>query len=324
MKVFSRKTTIIAASVLLVLSSYALFVQADVTCPRCHGSGQIASSSCSRCGGAGNVQPNVTIGLLQLGSSLQQTNLSRIIHNNEAVDVYCEASATINTQKKVLTETSNRTLLKANSDTLLLITFNGLKDENYFTHQMDITFEPITCPDCQGSGGAGTLTVCPQCGGTGYVSQAASGGFDFAGLAAPVAGVAVAAALLVSGFLVVKTRRLTEAKLRSFTSSEFKSWVIGRLHGSEASVLDARKGIDGFAGDGSGVAVRQDDNVGKLQVDAFLNSLSQVKARQGIFVAFSFSGDASAAVVRGRINYRIDVKLVTVKELLNRKEPVMP
>jgi hypothetical protein len=258
-----------------------------------------------------------------LGSSLQQTNVSRVYHNNEDVDVYATATATINTQKKVLTETSNRTLLKANSDTLILVTFEGLKDENYFTHQLDLTVEPITCPACNGSG-IGGLTVCPDCGGTGYISEAAAaGGFDFAGLAALAVGAGVVAAVSVAGFFVVRNRRLTEEKLRSFTSSEFQRWVLGSLRGNEASVLDARKGIDGFAGDGSAVVARQADNVGKMQIEGFLNSIMQVKARQGIFVAFSFGGDASAAVVRGRINYRIDVKLVTVKELLTHKAPVV-
>ena len=173
------------------------------------------------------------------------------------------------------------------------------------------------------AGGAVSLTACPNCGGTGYISQAAVGGLDYSAIVLPVVGVAVVAAVGTASVFVIRKRRLTEAKLRSFTSSEFQRWVLGRLRGNEASVLDARKGIDGFASDGSAVAVRQADNVGKVQVDSFLNSLTLVKARSGIFVAFSFSSDASASVVRGRINYRIDVKLVTVKELLSRKEPVM-
>jgi hypothetical protein len=323
MEMFSRKIIVYAVAVMFVLSIFACVVQADVQCPRCHGTGHIANKNCVRCGGSGTVQPNVTVGLLSLGSSKSEVNVSRIYHNNEAIDVYGVATATINTQKTILTETTNRTLLKANSDTQIILTFKNLKDENYYTHQLVASFESINCPVCAGSGGSNSLTVCPDCGGTGYISQAAAGGLDYSAIILPVVGVAVVAAVGTAGVLVIRKRRLTEAKLRSFTSSEFQRWVLGRLRGNEASVLDARKGIDGFAGDGSAVAVRQDDNVGKVQVDSFLNSLTQVKARQGIFVAFIFSSDASAAVVRGRINYRIDVKLITVKELLSRKETVL-
>jgi hypothetical protein len=323
MEVFSRKILVYVVAVLFVLSTFVCVVQADVQCPRCHGTGHIANPNCVRCGGSGIVSPNVTVGLLSLGSSKSEVNVSRIYHNNEAIDVYGVATATINTQKTILTETTNRTLLKANSDTQIILTFKNLKDENYYTHQLVTSFESINCPVCAGSGGSSALTVCPDCGGTGYISQAAAGGLDYSAIILPVVGVAVVAAVGTAGVLVIRKRRLTEAKLRSFTSSEFQRWVIGRLRGNEASVLDARKGIDGFAGDGSAVAIRQDDIVGKVQVDSFLNSLTQVKARQGIFVAFSFSSDASAAVVRGRINYRIDVKLITVKELLSRKETVL-
>ncbi len=322
MQMFSHKIVFLAVTVLVVLSVFAWVVAASVECPRCHGTGQITSQYCIRCGGSGEVQANITYGLLQVGASPTQTNVSRSYHNNEAVDVYATATASINTQKNVLTETSNRTLLKANSDTLILLTFNNLKDENYFTHQLDLTAEPIPCPVCNGSG-VGSLIVCPDCDGTGYISEAAVGSFDFANIILPVAGVAVVAAASVAGVFVVRKRRLTEEKLRLFTSSEFKRWVLGCLRGTEAPVLDARKGIDGFAGDGSAVVASQADDVGKVQIDVFLNSLMQVKAKQGVFVAFSFSGEASAAVVRGRINYRVDVKLVTVKDLLAHKQPVL-
>ncbi|MGD6932832.1 MAG: hypothetical protein ACQCN5_01335 [Candidatus Bathyarchaeia archaeon] len=319
---FSHKIVALTFTMLFVLSAFTVVVAASVECPRCHGTGHITSSTCLRCGGSGQIQPNINSGHLMVGSSPTQTNLSRTYHNNENVDVYAVATATINTQKTILTETSNRTLLKANSYTTILLTFDKLKDENYFTHQFELTAEPITCPDCNGSG-AGSLIVCPDCGGTGYISEAAAnGGFDFSGIVLPAAGVAAVAALSAAGVLVVRKRRLTEEKLRMFTSSEFLRWVLGCLHGNEASILDSRKGIDGFTGDGSALVARQADNVGKSQIDVFLNSIMQVKSREGVFVAFSFSSDASAAVVRGRINYRIDVKLITVKELLTRKGAV--
>ncbi len=63
--------------------------------------------------------------------------------------------------------------------------------------------------------------------------------------------------------------------------------------------------------------------MGKMQIEGFLNTSMQVKTKQSIFVAFSFSSDTSVVVVMGRINYRVDLKLITVKELLTHKEPVV-
>jgi hypothetical protein len=60
-----------------------------------------------------------------------------------------------------------------------------------------------------------------------------------------------------------------------------------------------------------------------MQIEGFLNTSMQVKTKQSIFVAFSFSSDTSVVVVMGRINYRVDLKLITVKELLTHKEPVV-
>lgn len=318
----SHKLILFTLILFLALSIFTFMAQALVECPRCHGSGKITSQTCQACYGSGQIQPNVTKGRIQVGGSPTQTNVSKIFHNNEAVDVYGVATATVNTQKDVLTGTSNRTLLPANSDVMILVSFDGLKDENYFAHTMELSLEQITCPACSGSG-AGSLVDCPDCDGTGYVTEGAIGGFDFAGVGVPVIGVAVVAAVAGVGFVVVKKRRLTEEKVRSFTSFEFQKWVLERLRGTGASVLDSRKGIDGFTGDGTPIVVKQSDNVGKVQVDGFLNSVMQAKAKRGIMVAFGFDKEASAAVIRGRMNYRVDVKLITVKELLERKEMVL-
>jgi hypothetical protein len=319
----SRKKIVLTVSLLVTLLALSSYVSASVVCPRCHGTGKIPSTYCPTCGGSGQIQPNVTSSGIALGVNKTDTNFTAVYHNYEAVDAYGVATATLNTQKETLTEISNRTLLKAKSDTEITLAFD-IKDENYYQHLMDIALEPIACPDCGGTGGGGALTTCPDCGGTGYISDAqANGTFDFSVIALPIIGIAVVAAASAAGVFIIRKRRLTEEKIRSFTSSEFNRWVLGRLRGAEASVLDTRKGIDGFTGDGSAVIAKQADNVSKIQVEAALNSIMQAKAKQGIFVAFSFASEASLAVTRGRINYHIDLKIVTVKELLRNKEPIL-
>jgi len=318
----THKIIALTVTVLFVFSAFTCVAYASVECPRCHGTGQITDPYCSKCGGSGYIQPNITASNLALESNKTQTSLFRTYHNNEAVDVYGIATAEINTHKTILTATSNRTLLKANSDTQITLVFDGLEDQSDYVHRFDFAAELIECPVCNGNG-VGSLIVCPECGGTGYISQTTIGGIDFSSIVLPIVGVGVVAAVSAAGVLYVRKRRLTEQKVRSFTSSEFQKWVLGCLRGTEASISDVRKGIDGFTGDGAAVVAKQADDISKSQVDSFLNSLMQVRAREGVFVAFSFSSEASAAIVKGRINYRIDVKLVTVKELLTRKGSVV-
>ncbi len=313
---------IIALTAIFILSTLTFTAQAKVECPTCHGTGQITSQTCQACYGSGQIQPNVTKTQFQVGGGPKQTNVSKIYHNYESVNVYGVATATVNTQVKTLTETTNRTLFPANSDTLVIVSFDNLEYRNYYASTLDLVLESIECPACSGSG-AGALVECQACGGTGFVEASVIGGFDFAGIAIPIVGVAVVGAVAGAGIVLLKKRRLSEDKIRTFTSFEFQKWVLERLHGTGASVLDSRKGIDGFTGDGAPVVARQQDNVGKIQIDAFLNSVMQAKAKRGVFVAFGFDREASASVIKGRINYRVDVKLITVKELLANKEAVL-
>ncbi len=322
-----RTLLIFALTLLLALSTFAYTAQAKkVECPNCNGDGKITSDTCPDCFGSGQKEPNVTKVRLQVGGSPTQTNVSRVFRNHEGVDVYGVATATVNTQKDTFTQSSNRTLIPANGEVMILIGFD-LKYEIYYASMMDIALETITCPTCEGSGGGGSLVDCPECDGTGLVEESAikdrNSGFDFAGVAVPIAGVAVVGAVAGAGVMLLKKRQLSEEKIRRFASFEFQKWVLTRLRGTSASVLDSRKGIDGFTGDGAPIVAKQQDNVGKVQVDAFLNSIVQAKAKRGVFVAFSFDREASSAVIKGRINYRVDVKLVTVKELLLKKEAAL-
>ena len=177
-----------------------------------------------------------------------------------------------------------------------------------------ITFkaEPIT----NAGGGTGTYTSTQPT----YTAPKTSGaGFDFASVGLAIVGVVVVAFCAVAGFMVVKRGRLSEEKVRRFTSYEYQDWVMQRLGARASSVLDSRKGIDAFTSDNTPLMIKQSDSVGRLQVDSFLNALTQSKMRSGVLVAFDFDADAHAAVSRARMN-RVDIKLVTVKELISHKE----
>lgn len=318
----TTKLLIFVIITLFILSSFTLIAQAAlVDCPRCDGSGKIAASSCTKCDGSGLAQPSITRVRLLPGGNSTHTVVSGVFHNNEAIEVFGVGTATLNTQTEILQNTTERVSIPANSEITLIVAF-AVGEKNYFSRMMSFTAEDIACSVCGGTG-AGSQVDCPDCDGTGLIEQSAIEGMNFGNVGIPIIGVVAAAAVIGGGYFVLKQRRLTEQKIRSFTSSEFQSWVIERLHGSAATVLDSRKGIDGFTGDGTPIAIKQSDNVGKIQIDSFLNSVMQVKAKRGVLVAFSFDKEANLAVVRGRMNYRIDVKLVTVKELLERREAAL-
>ena len=293
-----------------------------VQCPRCHGTGKITSQSCITCGGSGVLQPSVTRLNLIAGGNRVQTNVTGGFQNNENVEVCGVATATVKSQTDTYTDTSERIRLLPNGAAVVTVTFDNLKYENFYACLISFTAEDISCPACSGTG-AGSQVNCPDCGGTGYVTESAIGGINFASVGAPIIGVAAVAVGALAAVVVVKKRKLSEEKIRGFTSFDYQNWVIQRLSGHGGSTLDSRKGIDGFTGDGTPIAIKQSDNVGKLHIDNFMNAIMQMKAKRGIIVAFGFDKEAYAAVSRMKMNYRIEIKMVTVKELIEHKETAL-
>jgi hypothetical protein len=52
----------------------------------------------------------------------------------------------------------------------------------------------------------------------------------------------------LSGFLLVKKRRINESSLRRLSNSEFQQWVFKRIDSKPATAKDIAIGIDGFQG----------------------------------------------------------------------------
>jgi hypothetical protein len=183
--------------------------------------------------------------------------------------------------------------------------------------------EGETCPDCDGTG----TIVCPDCNGAGRVSESqlaeingveASGGPDLSLIAW---GVAVAAVVGVgaTSFFMLKKRRVSEKSLRRMPSSEFQRWVIKKLDGKDATSSDLAVGIDGFSRTGEPLSIKQSDSVDMLAIDRFASGLAKSRVRSGTVVAFGFGADAIRGKVRARTNYKIDIQMVTVQELMFRR-----
>jgi hypothetical protein len=267
-----------------------------------------------------SVQPSVTKTGMQFGGDRWATNVTGIFLNNEAVDVYGVATATVGiSPTETKTQSSDRTLIHPGETKWIYISFKGLTYQNFYSCMITFKAEPIS-----GSTGGGTQTARPTGGGaTTYRTPSGSGaGFDFASVGIAIAGVAVLAVGSVFGFMMLKKTRFSEQKVRRFTSYEYQDWVMQRLGGRSGSVLDSRKGIDGFTGANVPISIKQSDNVSRLQVDSFMNALTQGRLRNGVMVAYGFDTEAFAAVSRARMN-RVDIKLVTVKELIDSKDTVL-
>jgi hypothetical protein len=173
-----------------------------------------------------------------------------------------------------------------------------------------------TCPNCNGTG----YIACPTCAGTGYVDAALAGqsGIPWLAIEAVVA-VVVVAGVGVGAFMLLKKRRVSEQRLRRFSSREFNDWVLARLDGKAPSSRDTAMGIDGYTGGGQPVLIKQSDDVGMIAIDSFAAALARNKARNGVIVAYSFGSDAVRGKVRAQMNYKLSIEMLTVKELIESK-----
>jgi hypothetical protein len=268
---------------------------------------------------AAQSQPNVIIVNRYPSGNYLYTNVTVVLQNNENFVVHGTATVTLKTAQNPTgtVKTSNEITIPAHQAVSTVVPFPGLANDPAFatfvtfTAQETVTNTPSTSSGTNGSNGN---THTPS--GTG------GAGFDYGSLTLPISAIAVVVLSALGGVIVLKKRGVSEQKVKRFTSYEFQDWVLQRLQAHAGSVLDSRKGIDGLTSENVPVSIKQSDNIERLQVDIFMNTLMQAKTRSGIMVAFGFSSEANAAVSRARMN-RIDIKLVTVKELIERKESAL-
>jgi hypothetical protein len=260
-----------------------------------------------------------------MSGDLSGTSVTGLFQNNENFNVSGIATATVKTSPNAapIAQQSNTTILPANSQTWITILFSNIPYQNGYAITITFNANPVSNP---AGGGSGTQT--PQNnGGTGTTSTSgktstSTGGFNAGSLVVPLIVVGAVVVGSMGGLFMFRKTRLSEEKIRRFTSYDYQNWVMQRLGAQPSSVLDSRRGIDGFTGDKVPLAIKQSDNISRLQVDSFINALIQAKTRQGAIVAFDFDTEARAAVTRARMN-RMDIKLVTVKELIDHKDTAL-
>jgi len=121
----------------------------------------------------------------------------------------------------------------------------------------------------------------------------------------------------------------TTEEVKKLEPFEFQNWVVidkMRAHLSRQKVGDM--GLDGYyiksiLTEPAGIQVKQSDKVGRNVVDNFETALKRADYKKGYIVAFSFSKGAYEEVARIKNKEGLEIKLITIEELLNKNKLII-
>lgn len=109
----------------------------------------------------------------------------------------------------------------------------------------------------------------------------------------------------------------TPDQLRQLKPFEFQNWVVRKFAGTHAPRKSGDMGIDGYSFMvGNPIQVKRSDKVGRNVVDNFETAMRRGGHDTGYIVAFSFTRNAFEEVARAKWHDGLDVKLLTVDDLL--------
>jgi SAM-dependent methyltransferase len=102
---------------------------------------------------------------------------------------------------------------------------------------------------------------------------------------------------------------------------EFQNWVFDRLYGRVNPKRSGDLGIDGWIELNVPTQVKQYEHVGRVDVDKLETAVERYcghqKGAHGVLIGFSFTKDAHDEVARAKLQKKVDIRLVTVKEILD-------
>jgi DNA modification methylase len=121
----------------------------------------------------------------------------------------------------------------------------------------------------------------------------------------------------------------TAEGVRKLEPFEFQNWVVidkMRANASRKKVGDM--GLDGYypksiLTEEAGIQVKQSDGIGRNVVDNFETALKRAGYKKGYIVAFSFGKGAYEEVARIKNKEGLEIKLITIEELLGKKKPII-
>jgi len=120
----------------------------------------------------------------------------------------------------------------------------------------------------------------------------------------------------------------TIKEVRKLKPFEFQNWVIiDKMRATASRKKVGDMGLDGYyprsvLTEEAGIQVKQSDKVGRNVVDNFETALKRAKYKKGYIVAFSFSKGAYEEAARAKNKEGLEIKLITVKGLLEKKKPI--
>jgi len=112
---------------------------------------------------------------------------------------------------------------------------------------------------------------------------------------------------------------LTIAQLKKYSPFDFQNWVCEKLGGRVSDRMSSDMGIDGWTLDATPIQVKQSERVGRNVVDNFQSAIRRKNKKRGIIVALSFGRGAYDEVARLKNAGQVEIKLIAVKELLEKK-----
>jgi len=121
----------------------------------------------------------------------------------------------------------------------------------------------------------------------------------------------------------------TVEEVRKLEPFEFQNWVvIDKMRANLSRKKVGDMGLDGYypksiLTEEAGIQVKQSDNVGRNVVDNFETALKRAGYKKGYIVAFSFSKGAYEEVARIKNKGELEIKLITIKDLLEKKKPII-
>jgi site-specific DNA-methyltransferase (adenine-specific) len=138
---------------------------------------------------------------------------------------------------------------------------------------------------------------------------------------------------------IVRDLPKTEQELRRYPAFEFENWAVVALGGIPNKAQVGDLGIDGriypvsampelrvkenvemdFMDVWYPIQVKQTDQVGRPDIDAFETAMQRAKRKLGYFVGFEFSGDALFEIDRFRRQSGCEIKPLTVREILDEE-----
>ncbi len=305
-------------------------------CDYCDGTGEITTEEiCPTCLGTGEMTPTITFKSKTAWKSDGAVVVRAMVENEGDSFTFGWFIAEVDIGGTTYKGTKDMVMLRPHEEIAVDVEISGFPSDVYIPNTVSqfriwlSKVNDITCSDCDGTEWVSVTSKCPYCGGTGFVAVEEGGGEQGGGLNIPLdiggaaLGVAVVAGVAITTVVVVKKRKVSEKGLRKLPLQEFQNWVLKKLEGKPPSLRDSRLGIDGYTMEGRPISIKQSDGVGRDVIEKFASAMGQSRAKNGIIVAYSFGNDAYTGTVKAKLNYGLEIQMVTVKDLIeSRKRPL--